>query len=50
MAEIKVLLIYILTTYDLKMKHGHGRPSNFLDEIFWIPDPAAEILIKSKKT
>lgn len=49
MAEIKVLLIHILDTYDLKMKHGHRRPSNILDEIFWIPDPTAEILIKSKK-
>ncbi|KAK8066824.1 cytochrome P450 [Apiospora hydei] len=46
--EIKILLIQMLTSYDLKLKDGHKRPTNGLDEIWWIPDPTAEVLIKSR--
>ncbi|KAK8041527.1 hypothetical protein PG994_014534 [Apiospora phragmitis] len=47
--EIKILLIHMLTSYDFKLKDGHKRPSNGLDEIWWrwTPDPTAEVLIKS---
>ncbi|KAK7965825.1 uncharacterized protein PG986_000102 [Apiospora aurea] len=46
--EIKILLIHMLTSYDIKLKDGHKRPTNGLDEIWWIPDPTAEVLIKSR--
>ncbi|KAK7910657.1 cytochrome P450 [Apiospora marii] len=46
--EIKIMLIHILTSYDLKLKDGLKRPPNGLDEIWWNPDPAAEVLIKSR--
>ncbi|KAK8137517.1 GliF [Apiospora sp. TS-2023a] len=46
--EIKIMLIQMLTSYDFKLKDGHKRPSNGLDEIWFHPDSTAEVLIKSR--
>jgi cytochrome P450 len=47
--EIKVILVYLMQTYDMKLKDGEDRPKNlFLPGGAVFPDPNATILVKER--
>lgn len=47
-AEIKVILAYIITNYDLKLKPGTGKPGSFHYGFAILPDSEAEIMFKRR--
>ena len=48
-AEIKLLLAHIITTYDVKLKDGNGRPSDLIRMVASIPNPTAEVCFRKRQ-
>lgn len=46
--EIKLLLIHLLTRYDIKWPAGQRRPPNIEHDFSCAPNPAASILFREK--
>jgi gliotoxin biosynthesis cytochrome P450 monooxygenase len=46
---IKILLAYVLQNYDLKLEPGAIRPVNSLDEVWFLPDQNATMLLRRRK-
>ncbi|KAE9363515.1 cytochrome P450 [Stipitochalara longipes BDJ] len=46
--EIKLILITLMSKFDIKLKQGEGRPKNFVFQTMNSPNPAAEILFRSR--
>lgn len=46
--EIKLILITLMSRFDIKLKKGESRPRNFVFQTMNSPDPAAEILFRSR--
>lgn len=46
--EIKLILGTLLSKFDIKLKKGESRPKNFVFQTMNVPNPAAEILLKSR--
>ena len=47
--EIKLILIILLSKFDIKLKEGETRPKNFIFQTANSPNPAAEILFRSRE-
>ena len=48
-AEIKVVLAYLLTHYDVKLKAGEKKPGQQHWGLAILPDPEAEVLVKARR-
>ena len=46
--QIKIILAYVLTKYDMRFKDGHGRPSNILFEVNVLADPSVRVMFKRR--
>ncbi|MCJ1247522.1 hypothetical protein MMC30_004736 [Trapelia coarctata] len=48
-AEIKVVMAYLITQYDIKLVPGKGKPGNFHYGFAILPDTEADILFKRRE-
>jgi cytochrome P450 len=46
--QIKLILIHLLTRYDIKWPEGQSRPPNIEHDFSSIPDPTATVLFREK--
>ncbi|KAA8645298.1 hypothetical protein EYZ11_003669 [Aspergillus tanneri] len=49
-AEIKVVMAYLITHYEMKLVPGKGRPGHFHYGFAILPDTEAEVLFKRRET
>jgi cytochrome P450 len=49
-AEIKVIMAYLITHYEIKLQPGKGRPGHFHYGFAILPDEGAEVLFRRRET
>ncbi|PMD22793.1 cytochrome P450 [Hyaloscypha hepaticicola] len=48
-AEIKVMLVYVLQNYDLKLTEGEARPVSRVEEVWFSVEKSASLLLRSRE-